>query len=109
MCGCCDHRQCGRCVHVTGVSRSVGYGRQNTGSSPVRMANDKGAGNAIHRRETIRFAHESRYYCQIEGDRLTITNGENYDCREEVRLTMDDQLALLQLIADRFGVSVEGL
>jgi hypothetical protein len=58
---------------------------------------------------TIIFQHKTEYVAMLEGELLTITNDQDYDARREVTLSLDDQLAILSLIADRLGLKVEGL
>jgi hypothetical protein len=48
------------------------------------------------------------YIAEVEGDCLTITNNERFDTLQEVVLDTDDQMALLFILADRFGVKIEG-
>lgn len=58
------------------------------------------------KRITAHFGHESPYHVEIDGHVVVITNGASYDEREEVRLSVADQRALLALLADKFGYTL---
>jgi hypothetical protein len=47
------------------------------------------------------------YHAILHADgSLTITNGGEYDWKDEVRLTPEDQVALLHILAEQCGVDV---